>query len=49
VATSISKLLNLNLTVYELAKIMGRGGTSGIGVAAFDKGGLILDGGHSFG
>jgi beta-ribofuranosylaminobenzene 5'-phosphate synthase len=28
---------------------MGRGGTSGIGVATFDKGGLILDGGHSFG
>jgi beta-ribofuranosylaminobenzene 5'-phosphate synthase len=28
---------------------MGRGGTSGIGVAAFEKGGLILDGGHAFG
>ena len=49
VATSIAKLLKLNLSTYELAKIMGRGGTSGIGVAAFDKGGLILDGGHSFG
>ena len=49
IATSISKLLKLNLSTYELAQIMGRGGTSGIGVAAFDKGGLILDGGHSFG
>ena len=27
---------------------MGRGGTSGIGVAAFENGGLILDGGHKF-
>jgi beta-ribofuranosylaminobenzene 5'-phosphate synthase len=33
----------------ELAKILGRGGTSGIGVAAFEKGGFILDAGHSFG
>ncbi len=49
VATSIAKLLKLNLSTYELAQIMVRGGTSGIGVAAFDKGGLILDGGHSFG
>ncbi len=34
---------------YELAKITGRGGTSGIGVNVFSKGGFILDGGHSFG
>ncbi|MHC1635231.1 MAG: beta-ribofuranosylaminobenzene 5'-phosphate synthase family protein, partial [Candidatus Methanospirareceae archaeon] len=33
----------------ELARIVERGGTSGIGVAAFDKGGFILDGGHVFG
>ncbi|MGQ9543717.1 MAG: beta-ribofuranosylaminobenzene 5'-phosphate synthase family protein [Candidatus Bathyarchaeia archaeon] len=49
VATSISRILNLKFTTYELARIMGRGGTSGIGVAAFEMGGLILDGGHSFG
>ena len=49
VAASIARLLKLNLSTYELAQIMGRGGTSGIGVAAFDKGGFILDGGHSFG
>ncbi|MBS7623816.1 hypothetical protein KEJ39_09155, partial [Candidatus Bathyarchaeota archaeon] len=49
VATCISRLLGLNLSTYELARIMGRGGTSGIGVAAFEGGGLILDGGHSFG
>lgn len=49
VAASISRLLGLGLSAFELARIMGRGGTSGVGVAAFDGGGLILDGGHSFG
>ncbi len=49
VAASIKKLLNLQLSSQELAQIMGRGGTSGIGVEAFNRGGLILDGGHSFG
>ncbi len=32
----------------ELAQIVDRGGTSGIGVEAIQSGGLILDGGHSF-
>lgn len=32
---------------YGLGKITGRGGTSGIGVFAFDQGGFIVDGGHS--
>ena len=32
---------------YSLGKITGRGGTSGIGVFAFDYGGFIVDGGHS--
>lgn len=32
---------------YSLGKITGRGGTSGIGVFAFDQGGFIVDGGHS--
>ncbi len=41
-------LYNLNMSVYEIAKKVGRGGTSGIGVAAFEKGGFILDGGHRF-
>ena len=42
----ISSLNDINLTGYELAKIIHRGGTSGIGVHSFDKGGLIIDGGH---
>jgi len=35
--------------IEGLARLVGRGGTSGIGVRAFDKGGFILDCGHSFG
>lgn len=49
VAYALAKASNLNLTPRSLAKIMGRGGTSGIGVAAFEAGGIIVDGGHSFG
>jgi len=33
---------------HELGKMVGRGGTSGIGVAAFEHGGFIVDGGHLF-
>jgi len=48
---SIAKLgaeYNLrNIDVIELAKMVKRGGTSGIGVYAFKHGGFILDGGHS--
>jgi beta-ribofuranosylaminobenzene 5'-phosphate synthase len=37
------------MTVNELAHLTGRGGTSGIGTAAFERGGFIIDGGHRFG
>ncbi|MBC7114987.1 MAG: beta-ribofuranosylaminobenzene 5'-phosphate synthase [Archaeoglobi archaeon] len=46
-AHAINLLYGLNLSIRELAEIVGRGGTSGIGVAAFERGGLIVDGGHS--
>mgnify|MGYP006270228581 CR=1 FL=1 len=49
VASVLSKIYGIKKTTRELAIVMKRGGTSGIGVAAFEKGGLILDGGHSFG
>jgi len=48
VAKALCVLENRNYGVAELAKLVGRGGTSGIGTAAFDKGGFILDGGHAF-
>jgi beta-ribofuranosylaminobenzene 5'-phosphate synthase len=47
VGYAISKLYKINVPVVRIAEIMGRGGTSGIGTAAFEKGGFILDGGHS--
>ncbi|MGB9938183.1 MAG: beta-ribofuranosylaminobenzene 5'-phosphate synthase [Methanobacterium sp.] len=43
----ILKLNGHDLSAPEIAKIVGRGGTSGIGVQAFDHGGFIIDGGHS--
>lgn len=47
VGKAFSELYGLGLSTRDIAEIMGRGGTSGIGVSAFDFGGLIVDGGHS--
>ena len=49
VARAITELHDRHLTTQELARLTGRGGTSGIGTAAFDHGGFIIDGGHRFG
>jgi beta-ribofuranosylaminobenzene 5'-phosphate synthase len=46
---ALSRLYGATLAPREIARIVGRGGTSGIGTAAFEYGGFILDGGHSFG
>ena len=48
IAQAINSLFDLNLTPQEMAFIVGRGGTSGIGVASFSHGGFIIDGGHEF-
>lgn len=45
-ASLLAHMNDVNLTNYELANIIGRGGTSGIGVYSFSEGGLIIDGGH---
>ncbi len=45
----LAKLHKIETSVVDIANAVKRGGTSGIGVAAFDKGGIILDGGHTFG
>lgn len=45
-AKLISAMNDVELNAYNLAKIIQRGGTSGIGVHSFDNGGLIIDGGH---
>jgi beta-ribofuranosylaminobenzene 5'-phosphate synthase len=46
VGTAISELYDLGLTPTAIARLTGRGGTSGIGVAAFERGGFLIDGGH---
>ncbi|MDP3395238.1 MAG: beta-ribofuranosylaminobenzene 5'-phosphate synthase [Methanoregula sp.] len=48
-ARACCELYGKNLPVTELAQMAGRGGTSGIGTAAFEYGGFIIDGGHRFG
>ena len=45
---AVNRIYGLGLDVYKIAEKVGRGGTSGIGVQAFEKGGFILDGGHKF-
>ncbi len=45
---AVNRLYDLGMKVREIAVKVGRGGTSGIGVAAFENGGFILDGGHKF-
>jgi beta-ribofuranosylaminobenzene 5'-phosphate synthase len=49
IAKCLTELHNIKATAEELATVVKRGGTSGIGVAAFEYGGFILDGGHTFG
>ena len=46
IGTAISRLYGLNLTTAQIAELTGRGGRSGIGIAAFDLGGLLIDGGR---
>ena len=48
IAQAVNVLYELGLDVQELAKVVGRGGTSGIGIAAFGTGGFIVDGGHRY-
>lgn len=47
IGAAISKLYGLGLSAKEISVLTGRGGRSGIGIAAFDVGGLLIDGGRS--
>jgi beta-RFAP synthase len=44
-ARGFASLHGLEVTTADLARALGRGRRSGIGVAAFDRGGFLLDGG----
>jgi beta-ribofuranosylaminobenzene 5'-phosphate synthase len=43
---AMSALYDLKLSPRQIAEKVGRGGTSGIGIGSFERGGFILDGGH---
>ena len=45
-AAGIGAAYEQSVDVRELAPQLGRGGRSGIGVATFEQGGFVLDGGH---
>jgi len=45
---AVNRLYDLDMSVRDIAIAVGRGGTSGIGVASFENGGFILDCGHRF-
>ncbi|HSI38222.1 MAG TPA: beta-ribofuranosylaminobenzene 5'-phosphate synthase family protein [Methylotenera sp.] len=49
IGAAINQLYNLNLSTEKIAELTGRGGRSGIGIAAFNHGGLLIDGGRSSG
>lgn len=48
VAKALSRSMGFDEDPIELAKIVGRGGTSGIGVHGFKLGGFIVDAGHRY-
>lgn len=47
VAAVLARLFSIDADVRELAAVMGRGGRSGIGIAAFERGGFIVDAGRT--
>ncbi len=47
VGTVLSRLARLDLEPAELARLLDRGKHSGIGIATFERGGLVVDGGHA--
>lgn len=44
--TAVARLYDLDMSAHEIALKVGRGGLSGVGIGSFEKGGLVLDGGH---
>jgi beta-ribofuranosylaminobenzene 5'-phosphate synthase len=49
VAVAVSKLYGIKATIRDLSILLGRGIVSGIGTAAFERGGFIVDGGTKTG
>jgi len=49
IAKVLCLLRNIQKTPYDLAQLTSRAGTSRIGLTAFEQGGFVVDGGHTFG
>jgi len=49
ITKGLCHLKGIHPSIEELARLVHRGGTSGIGTRAFEHGGFIVDVGHSFG
>jgi beta-RFAP synthase len=47
VATALAKLFDVNASIQELAKAMGRGQRTSVGTTIFERGGFVVDGGKS--
>lgn len=47
VGAALKHLYQLELTIPQIAAMTGRGSRSGIGLAAFEQGGILVDGGRS--
>ena len=45
VGTALCRLHNLDASTHDIAAALDRGARSGIGIAAFDQGGFLIDGG----
>lgn len=45
--TALCRLYHINISTIELAAALGRGKRSGIGIATFDQGGFVIDGGSA--
>jgi beta-ribofuranosylaminobenzene 5'-phosphate synthase len=48
IGRAASMLASTKIATVALARLLGRGGTSGIGVHCFDRGGLVWDAGHAY-
>ncbi len=47
IGAGLSSLFDLGLPVQEIARLVGRGRRSGIGIAAFEQGGFLVDAGKA--
>ena len=47
IGAGLNALFDLNLTVSQIGKLTNRGSRSGIGIAAFEQGGVLVDGGKT--